>query len=665
MIIFNKYFLFIFITFTLVSNAQEWDFLSSYDADSRHHPITFSSNNYGFVIAGQSGVTGQYLSDVHRYDVASDSWEEISSFPGGPRGYAYGVSNGIMAYVGFGSNGPEFPNDWWQYEIETDVWTPLADFPSFGRNHPALIIVDNYVYVGLGGNSSGNLGDWWQYNIQDNIWSQKANFDFGDRHHPFYFGIDDTPYVGFGHGDYSNGQITIYNDFYKYDVDSDNWIQLNNFPSEGRVAGTQFSYNGKGYVLSGDGDDHGPLDSGELWEYTPETDSWNSLPSHPGNARWAPGCFVINCDVYFTSGYDRETGIYFNDLIKFELGQDCGCTDSNAANFNSTATIDDNSCCYISGCTDPTALNFNSDACYDDGSCIAVNLGCLDSLATNYDIFANSYSGSGGPINQNELGIGSYHLSDQYHMIFNTYQDVNLNSVDVYAAENFSVQIEILDNNDEQIFTNSFNLIEGLNTLNIDFNIPFGNDYKIGILGENNGLFRNNDVQEGVFPISIFDVIDITQSNANNPEMYYYYFYNWQVSVECQIAYGCTDTTACNYDINAVVEDNSCLFPEQFYNCNGDCINDIDEDGICDELEVESWNCNDVACIESSDGNGEYLTLESCLATCIKTDIINLDIDRKLKHITNLLGEEIKFKHNEILIYKYDDGSFEKKIIFE
>ena len=34
---------------------------------------------------------------------------------------------------------------------------------------------------------------------------------------------------------------------------------MSQFPSQGRVAGTQFSYQGKGYVLSGDGDNHYPL----------------------------------------------------------------------------------------------------------------------------------------------------------------------------------------------------------------------------------------------------------------------------------------------------------------------------------------------------------------------------------------------------------------------
>ena len=30
---------------------------------------------------------------------------------------------------------------------------------------------------------------------------------------------------------------------------SSNWTQLANFPSESRVAGTQFSFNGKGYII--------------------------------------------------------------------------------------------------------------------------------------------------------------------------------------------------------------------------------------------------------------------------------------------------------------------------------------------------------------------------------------------------------------------------------
>lgn len=48
---------------------------------------------------------------------------------------------------------------------------------------------------------------------------------------------------------------------------------------------------------------------------------------------------------------------------------------------------------------------------------------------------------------------------------------------------------------------------------------------------------------------------------------------------------GCTDEAACNYNSEAITDDGSCEYPEEYYNCDG-CINDADQDGVCDELEV-------------------------------------------------------------------------------
>ena len=50
---------------------------------------------------------------------------------------------------------------------------------------------------------------------------------------------------------------------------------------------------------------------------------------------------------------------------------------------------------------------------------------------------------------------------------------------------------------------------------------------------------------------------------------------------------GCIEITACNYDLLANIDDGSCVFPiEDYLDCNGDCINDFDNDAICDELEI-------------------------------------------------------------------------------
>ena len=53
------------------------------------------------------------------------------------------------------------------------------------------------------------------------------------------------------------------------------------------------------------------------------------------------------------------------------------------------------------------------------------------------------------------------------------------------------------------------------------------------------------------------------------------------------IGYGCMDETACNYDETAITDNNSCIYSEEYYDCSGNCLSDDDDDGLCNELEVE------------------------------------------------------------------------------
>ena len=50
---------------------------------------------------------------------------------------------------------------------------------------------------------------------------------------------------------------------------------------------------------------------------------------------------------------------------------------------------------------------------------------------------------------------------------------------------------------------------------------------------------------------------------------------------------GCTDPAACNFDPEATQDDMSCEYAIAPYDCDGECVNDADGDGICDEFEVE------------------------------------------------------------------------------
>jgi N-acetylneuraminic acid mutarotase len=495
-------------------------------------------------------MSGTYLNDAYRYDKSNDTWSQLQSIPFSGRGYSYAVSIGDKAYMGFGStdNG-SYPTDWWQYDMNNDSWLQLANFPGNGRNHPAMVVVNNKIYMGCGSNGNGNLGDWWEYDILSDYWSQKSNIIGNNRHHPFYFGIDNYAYVGFGHGSLigpgSNPSASsyIYNDFYRYNPTNDTWTMLSDFPSEARVAGTQFSYGGKGYILSGDGDDHGPLSEGEFWEYNPQNNSWSQLQSHPGGAIWAPGNFVIGCDVYFLLGqnWNAQQPTDPISVYKYKLSEDCGCTNSLAYNFSSMATFDDGSCCFVAGCTDPLALNYDILSCFDDGSCLAPILGCTNTLAANFDPNANTTIAFGGALD-NTFSSGGYFNGNQFQ-VFNSAKACIIKSALIDSESANTITFELRNSAGTVIDDTTLNVVEGEQQINLNFEVPIGNDMQLGVSNDAlqvNGLFRNNSGAN--YPYNIAEALEITASSANtNPYEYYYFFYNIEVEIAC-------------YDISATVD---------------------------------------------------------------------------------------------------------------
>jgi len=57
-----------------------------------------------------------------------------------------------------------------------------------------------------------------------------------------------------------------------------------------------------------------------------------------------------------------------------EIVQVNGCTEENAFNFDSSATNDDGSCCFVNGCSQSDNILYNPNACFfDDNLCLSIN----------------------------------------------------------------------------------------------------------------------------------------------------------------------------------------------------------------------------------------------------------------------------------------------------
>ncbi len=303
-------FCFVFCMMITQSYGQEWEKMNN-TIFTRNHGIGFAIDGYGYILTGGSSETDEtnfHSRDFHRYDPVTDTWEKLD-YDGTSRGYGIGAVWDGLLYFGFGlDNNFGLLNDLWSWDPTTNTFTELPSCPCEGRTHPAFVTMDNKVYVGMGGGSGGNLGDWWQYDIETQVWTQKAGMP-GNRHHPYMFVIEDDIYVGSGH------RTT----WFKYDVETDSWTQIADL--DDRVAGTQFSYGGRGYALSGTDNFHDNLATGEFWQYIPEIDSWIELEPHPGQSRWAPSSFIIDGYVYIVSGWTANPSVEEYEVYRYLLAE--------------------------------------------------------------------------------------------------------------------------------------------------------------------------------------------------------------------------------------------------------------------------------------------------------------------------------------------------------
>ncbi|MDE0978624.1 MAG: M43 family zinc metalloprotease [Flavobacteriales bacterium] len=232
----------------------------------------------------------------------------------------------------------------------------------------------------------------------------------------------------------------------------------------------------------------------------------------------------------------------------------CGCTDSTACNYDSDATEDDGSCDFsCQGCTDAEACNYDVDATVDDGSCIGNGTNVTMTILTD-----------------NYPGETTWNLQDATGTV-------------VLSGGPYS--------STGTIYTSSICLSDGCYSLQI---LDSANDGLCCAYGSGSYSLAGSD---GVVYASgaDFDSIDTTEFCIESGE-----------PLE-----GCTDSTACNYNAIATVNDNSCLLATGCDTCSGATDGsgsivdgDVDNDGICNADEITG--CQDaLACNYDADATDE------------------------------------------------------------
>jgi hypothetical protein len=321
-----------------------------------------------------------------------------------------------------------------------------------------------------------------------------------------------------------------------------------------------------------------------------------------------------------------QGGAAFSHTFSFDSAV-CGCTDPTSPNYVPTANLNDGSCIYL-GCTDASACNFDGGANTDDGSCNYCCNASTSSLA-GYGIEVELYANGGIP------GLRTYrvyatmdHPTDALSAVAGTsefpllcsttthfYQHPsggntpnNLNPLFFGIAPALAYDSYVTIGLTSAPVTGELS-VQTAETPGFPWLAPFaaGNDIEINSVtggawfvqpGSTNAIagadlrvlvaqFTTDGFISGSMLLSVFE-----QGNQGNEVRPY-------VTFETPLC-ACTDETACNYSAEALWEDGSCQYPEDLYgasnvDCAGECLNDADGDGVCNEDEI-SGCLNPLAC---------------------------------------------------------------------
>jgi len=227
---------------------------------------------------------------------------------------------------------------------------------------------------------------------------------------------------------------------------------------------------------------------------------------------------------FINPGFTHVSQTYCGNLCVEKI---FGCTYPIAINYDSLANTDDVSCYYNPGCTNPVYLEYDANYDYDDGSCSTlVVLGCMDSLAFNYNPLANTEL-TGSCI--------SIVTGCMQPLAFN--YNPNANTADTCIAITYGCMSSIAINYDSLANTDDGSCI----------GVTYGcTDSTMW------NYSPSANVDDGGCIPYIYGCMDVTQWNYNP-------LANTDNGVCIAFAYGCMDSTMFNYDPLANTSNDNCM----------------------------------------------------------------------------------------------------------
>lgn len=119
---------------------------------------------------------------------------------------------------------------------------------------------------------------------------------------------------------------------------------------------------------------------------------------------------------------------------------------------------------------------------------------------------------------------GIYHPGGR-HLIMDVTSAFTLKSAKVYAEKAGSITFELRNSNNELLLSKSIYVVVGESRVDLDFNIPVGDDLIIGT--DEDALFLHRSKGSIAYPFVEEGIVSI--KNSTNGTQYYYALYDWEI----------------------------------------------------------------------------------------------------------------------------------------
>lgn len=238
--------------------------------------------------------------------VESGSWKQLTDYPGDRADDGVGFYYKDTVYMGLGWYGG---NQFWAYGEKDGSWKQKANLGGKTWDNASCMVLNDKGYVCLGSFNMNERKRAWEYDFSKNTWTQKKDVPFVDRYGQISFTLENKGYI-LGGRDYSSYD-KIFSDFYRYDITTDTWTQLADFPGGPCLSVPVFIYNEKAYIL---------YNQKDLWEYSPSTNNWFKIKTLKQNVPGYKG-LNINESFYIFSqvSYNDNITVYEYNLLNDTL----------------------------------------------------------------------------------------------------------------------------------------------------------------------------------------------------------------------------------------------------------------------------------------------------------------------------------------------------------